>query len=457
MPHAHSGDDKASCEVENPGCYASPMVYAARPLDHSSPKYHPFRFALGGAMLARERSRGERRPKRSEDWRRVHEALMELAVRRAALDAEEVPWLVEGLRSRVFVQLGHATYADYLESTLGYTPRMARERVRVAEALSELPRLSANLASGRLKWTAVRELTRVATAHTEEAWLQAAHGRTLREIEQMVVGRERGSLPTDPVPREALRRRLSFDLSADAYALFQEALAHHRRSAGHPISDEEALLLMARRSLGGAEPDPGEPAHQVHLEVCPECGHGTQRAGADDVVVDPAVVEQAMCDARLVEAGQRSTTTIPPAVRREVMARDGGRCQVPGCRHHTFVDVHHIVPRAQGGTHAPSNLVVLCSAHHRAVHHGFLWLEGAGGPSLRFRHVDGTDFRRAPPDTAAVQASSDAVAALIRLGFPKPDSVAAIQAAVTHVGHSSNAESLVMEGLRILRQGARAP
>jgi len=42
-------------------------------------------------------------------------------------------------------------------------------------------------------------------------------------IEHLVTGRERGSHPADPMPREALRRRLSYEIDADIHAAFKEA------------------------------------------------------------------------------------------------------------------------------------------------------------------------------------------------------------------------------------------
>jgi hypothetical protein len=41
---------------------------------------------------------------------------------------------------------------------------------------------------------------------------------------------------------------------------------------------------------------------------------------------------------------------MPPAVRRAVLARDQHRCRVPGCTHVTFLDIHHVVPRSEGGS-----------------------------------------------------------------------------------------------------------
>jgi len=58
--------------------------------------------------------------------------------------------------------------------------------LRVARALGELPVLTNMLERGDLSYSAVRELTRVATPGTERAWCDAAQGKNLRQIEELV-------------------------------------------------------------------------------------------------------------------------------------------------------------------------------------------------------------------------------------------------------------------------------
>jgi 5-methylcytosine-specific restriction endonuclease McrA len=65
---------------------------------------------------------------------------------------------------------------------------------------------------------------------------------------------------------------------------------------------------------------------------------------------------------------KRNTSTIPPATRRKVLARDRHRCQAPGCEHTKFLEVHHVESRADGGGNKPENLITLCSACHRLWH-----------------------------------------------------------------------------------------
>src|SRR5262245_35251161 len=115
-----------------------------------------------------------RAPETCADWMLAHRALSRLARERAAADAEEGSWLLAALRAAVHVHLGFGSFAEYVERLFGYKPRTTREKLRVAEALETLPSMEQALLAGALSWCAARELTRVATAETERAWLDSA-------------------------------------------------------------------------------------------------------------------------------------------------------------------------------------------------------------------------------------------------------------------------------------------
>jgi hypothetical protein len=371
-------------------------------------------------------------------WRGAHEALLRLAQKRAGLDFEEGRWLLAALRAGTHVRLGHGSFQEYAERLFGYGPRVTQEKLRVAEALEELPEMARELETGHLNFSAVRELTRVATASTEREWLRAARGRTVRELEQLVSGRHPGSLPDDAPQASAKRHVLRFEVSGEVLATFREAMAKIRRDAGESLDDDAAILLLARSVLGGPE-DQGRSSYQVALTVCESCGQGRQQGRGELVEVASEIVAMATCDGQSIgqvlpdahvgKAGQgpsdaeveqpgltRATQTIPPALRRGILRRDGARCRVPGCRHATFVDVHHLVPRASGGQHTSANLVTLCGAHHRAIHRGELLIEGTPATGLRFLHADGTIYGRSrSPEVADVLAR--ARRALELMGF----------------------------------------
>ena len=122
-------------------------------------------------------------------WRAAHEALTRLARQRAGLDFEEGRRLRAAQRARVHERLGYGSFTEYIERLFGYSPRLTFEKLRVAEALGTLPQLSEALRDGKASWSSVRELTRVATRDTEAAWLNAARGQTVRDVEKLVLAR----------------------------------------------------------------------------------------------------------------------------------------------------------------------------------------------------------------------------------------------------------------------------
>jgi hypothetical protein len=48
-------------------------------------------------------------------------------------------------------------------------------------------------------------------------------------------------------------------------------------------------------------------------------------------------------------------------LRRAVLLRDQHRCQVPGCNNVTWLDIHHVELRSEGGRHTMENLICVCA------------------------------------------------------------------------------------------------
>jgi hypothetical protein len=107
-------------------------------------------------------------------WRRAHDELVRLATERAGLDFEEGRWLLRAHRAGAHLRLGYASFQEYTERLFGYGPRLTQEKLRVAEALEELPETGGDLQAGAISFSVARELTRVATPSTEREWLEAA-------------------------------------------------------------------------------------------------------------------------------------------------------------------------------------------------------------------------------------------------------------------------------------------
>ncbi len=106
----------------------------------------------------------------------------ELASLSAHLSAATARWLelVWELRE----QGDSSDLQAFLAWRCGITGREAREFLRVAEALQELPAIRAAFAQGELTFSKVRALTKVATASSEENLLELAGALTASQLER---------------------------------------------------------------------------------------------------------------------------------------------------------------------------------------------------------------------------------------------------------------------------------
>jgi len=411
-------------------------------------------------------------------WREAHDKLVGIAKRRSGLDAEEATWLLIARREQVHVPLGFGSFLEYLERTLGYRPRTAIERLRVAEELEKLPATREMFASGGIAYSAVREMSRVAEPDTERAWLDAVANKTMREIEQVVAGHKKGDLPSDPADARLEPRRLCLELDPEAYALFLQARRGLEEQTGLAMDDSALIAAMCGRVLrdgGGAENASDRAPYQIALTTCDQCRRTTQDAAGQVIAVGPEVLARARCDAEhigRVDAATpaRVTSDIPPATRRLVVRRDHHRCSVPGCRSSRNLQIHHIVAREHGGDHSLSNLTLLCEAHHHALHAGHLTITGTAPHHLRFAHADGRGYGEhafAQPDCRAAVASSavsqtrahvndnpgedifaQATSALRNSGYPAAIANAAVDSVRVHVDAASGLEDVIKAALR---------
>ena len=81
---------------------------------------------------------------------------------------------------------GWTSCAEWLGWRTGLAPGAAREHVRVARALADLPKLSDAMRRGRVSYSKVRAITRVATPETEDDLLNVALSGTAAHVEKIV-------------------------------------------------------------------------------------------------------------------------------------------------------------------------------------------------------------------------------------------------------------------------------
>lgn len=343
--------------------------------------------------------------------------------------------------------------AHWLNWKCGIDLGAARERVRVAHALERLPRISQAMREGRLSYSKVRAITRVATDATEEVFLQIAIYGTAHHVEKLVRvfrrAKEAEELSRDAQQQERRGVMWLYDpdgslvikatLPAEAGALFIAAMEAAVKATPPTVTAAEkdasvkrsspfltvqpgtvdrlthrradALVRIAESYLKhGEEELSGSERQQivVHVDVQTLKNSTAGRCELEDgPSISAETVRRLGCDASLItviesEEGEplsvgRKTRAISPALRRALNARDRG-CRFPGCPNTRYVDAHHIHHWAHGGETKPSNLVSLCRFHHRQVHEGRVHIDVLDDGAWRFRKPTGESFESVAPE-----------------------------------------------------------
>jgi len=350
---------------------------------------------------------------------------------------------------------GFRSCAHWLNWRTGLDMGAAREKVRVARALAELPKISAAMHGGELSYSKVRALTRVATPETEEELLEFGLAGTAAHVERLVrswrrVDRIDAMEDGDcQLQQRSLRTFVDEDgmmvvkarLTPEVGAVFRKALQaagealyqDSRESEDSSWSDipaeqrrADALELLAESALeGGLDPGSAGDRYQVVVHVSAEtCEHGAsdELAGGeleDGIRVSAGTSWRLACDSgrvvmnhgsdgRLLDVG-RKTRVIHPALRRALQHRDGS-CRFPGCDQQRC-DAHHVEHWAEGGETKLDNLVLLCRFHHRLLHEGGVRVELGADGSTRFCTSKGKPI---PGSPSAPQLLGDPAAELIR-------------------------------------------
>jgi hypothetical protein len=323
----------------------------------------------------------------------------------------------------------------------------AREQVRVARALRDLPVIRGEFCAGQLSYAKVRALTRIAAPDIEPDLVELARSTTAAQLERTAAGWRRVETLDDEARSQRRALTWHFDehgmlhvkgcLDAEEAAVLlqaleaiagkldelpvEEAAPNSEEPAASPwgrvvpaeqakpASRVDALTALARSFLNGDGDTRRDPATQLvvtleaqALERNARAGLAAYRAGgrltseqARRLACDSALVVMLKDGTEILDVG-RSTRTVPRGIRRALLARDRG-CAMPGCTEHRprKLHAHHVWHWADGGPTALDNLILLCKAHHHLIHHnGFTVVASSHG--FVFRDPEGTVLQPAP-------------------------------------------------------------
>jgi hypothetical protein len=350
---------------------------------------------------------------------------------------------------------GFESTAHWLSWRVGIDLVTARQKVRVARALEHLPLISDAFRQGRVSYSKVRAMTRIATAENEEYLLYIGENGTACHMERLVRKYRRAARGGDlaDTRRQGEERYLDMytdddgmvvvrgRLPQEVAALLEKALEAARDALGREeVVEEEqdaersdddcraddsaeswlpgdwsqrrvdALELVAEVALGQGlgRTERGEP-HQLMIHVDSAVLAGRSDEGLCELESGEGLSAESCrrlaCDAPHRTVAQdtegnvlhigRKARKVSTRLWRALVSRDRA-CQFPGCARTRHLQAHHIEHWAKGGDTNPDNLVLLCRKHHWAVHEGRFGVEGRAPLGVVFRRPDGSVLPACP-------------------------------------------------------------
>ena len=264
-------------------------------------------------------------------------------------------------------------------------PGTAREKLRVANALFDLPQISRAFQKGDLSYSKARALSRIATPTTEEHLLDFAlkttaasvdrHCMELRNVQRHASTQDANRLHDNRYlscsPHSDGSVTLSVELPKETAALVMKALemAVPQLEAKDVYEGEEenascdllkqqadALVELARSYLAGGSDRKSCTAD--HYQVTVHVDENALRGASDvnsksDLPIE--TVRRLCCDSSLLVAtddknGKTKDISrkhrvaegrpVHPSLLRKLMCRDKG-CRFPGCTHKKWLTAHH--------------------------------------------------------------------------------------------------------------------
>ena len=385
---------------------------------------------------------------------RVEAEIVELASQITAASARLIALIGEFDAAEGWRDWGMKSTAHWLAWKTGIGLHAGRQQVRVARALPCLPLIAEAFAAGRLSYSKVRALTRIATAESEADVASMAEHATGSQIEKFAAATRRARRAADVKTRRKAAYfnwhqdddgsivgsfRLAPEVGAvvcqglDVAAgrvidLMSEGDIDEDSNARHARSAAEALGLMAETFLKSvsAETSPqSAERYQLVLHTttdelakpddAEDSGPGNLLAGGAGRQwrIAPSTARRVTCDcpaSTMVDGPDgaalhlgRKTRRISRRLRRAVNARDGGMCQAPGCTE-LATQIHHLQHWAHGGPTCLPNLISLCDGHHWLVHEGGFSLGPRDGGGWVLMSTDGVRLGPTPEPVEASEA-----------------------------------------------------
>ncbi len=302
---------------------------------------------------------------------RFHHAMESAARAHQSATIDILHFINELDRRKSYLDRGYSSVFDYCVRKLAYSSSTAGRLIQAARCIRRNPEVLAMLQSRELSVATICLIEPILDEKNKGTLLGRVKGASRREVERIAC---------EYRPPLAFRDRIVPVRVASANGAQKMVLIQFL------ASDEFAQIFGEVRNLlsGSGERSFGETCDVVFREYRDR--HSPSARQERRV----ARKRQPHPDSHRWEWNNvERSRHIPDEVRDEVCVRDGGQCSFVAadgtrCRSRRGLQLDHIRPYAVGGTHAPSNLRLLCGAHNRrAAEHAL----GAHVMQPYWRHV----------------------------------------------------------------------
>ncbi|HEY8142496.1 MAG TPA: hypothetical protein VIG06_07495 [Kofleriaceae bacterium] len=342
--------------------------------------------------------------------REVVERLRALLGEERRLTAAVLLHLGEVEARRLYLPAACSSMHVYCVRVLGMSEDQAFKRIRAARAARRFPAVAAAVAEGRLHLSGVVLLAPHLTEESAAGLVGEASGKSKMEIEILLARRAPRPDVPERLERVAEQAVLVVPAPVGAVAPAPVGQAVAPAPVGQAVAPEPVGQAVAPEPVGQAvapepvgqavAPEPPGPGAAKAVPLSPErfalqvtISQATQQkllraqallrhqvpSGDLAEVLDRAL--DALLDkvegkkfgktaAPRKAKNSRVKRTVPRALRREVVARDGARCSfVAGdgrrCEETGFLELDHVVPVSRGGTASVEGVRILCRAHNQ--------------------------------------------------------------------------------------------
>ena len=335
----------------------------------------------------------------------------------------QVGWVRHMLRRGAAARLGYCNPTEMVASRLDVRRSTARELVYLGERLAD--HQIELIRRGEVSYERILAETRLAEAGASEEVIEASRDLDLESVKRLLQAHRRMSRADERAVFEGQYLTLQPALDGSHVQVNGRLGALEADICRHGLDRRGEKLIPA----GEARPDAGQRRALALTTLCqdeldrqPEPARTTaeriraarrRREPSLMVIANQTLAEMSDHEQGVaVLAGARvgpdtvdliqcvgnteiigvtgqdiilhgSTASIRPSLRRAVLARDDG-CTIDGCTSIYRLEVHHIVPRSKGGSHAAENLTTLCWWHHHvAIHRRGMRIDPQSPPRRR--------------------------------------------------------------------------